>query len=95
MWEVWGLPPSSRMHSQLPWSAVMKRAPPMARVASAMRPTAASTASQATVAAARSPVWPIMSGLARLQTRRRYWPEWMASSRPRLTSGRLISGCRS
>jgi tripartite-type tricarboxylate transporter receptor subunit TctC len=65
VWDVCGPPVTgSRIISQLPWSAVTSRAPPALRIASAIRPSPASTVSTALMAAGRLPVWPTMSGLA-------------------------------
>jgi hypothetical protein len=61
----------------------------------AMRPSPASTASTALIAAGRLPVWPTMSGLAKLSTIRSYLPEAIASDRRSVSSGADISGCRS
>ena len=54
------------MWSQLPWSAVTMQAPPAACTASTTRPRHSSTVSTAFTAASITPVWPTMSGLAKL-----------------------------
>src|SRR5690606_5306982 len=96
VWEVMAWPFSgSSICSTLPWSAVIRQLPFSARVASTMRPRQASTTSTALMAAARMPVWPTMSPLAKLQTMASNFREWMASTSLSVTSGALISGFRS
>src|SRR5690606_19243231 len=90
-WPVTG----SRIISRLPWSAVTTSAPPAARTAVSIAPSARSTACAAWIAACRSPLWPTMSGLAMLHTIRSKRPEPMASTSFSVSSGQLISGCRS
>ena len=70
VWAVWGSPSGARIQSALPWSAVTRAQPPMSRTARTMFPTHSSTVSTAAMAAGRTPVWPTMSQLARLQTTR-------------------------
>ena len=65
-WAVLGEPSSSSMWSALPWSAVTMQTPPLACTASTTRPRQASTVSIAFTAAGMTPVWPTMSGLAKL-----------------------------
>ena len=68
---VFGLPSGSSMWSALPWSAVMMQAPPFewtADTTCAMQP---STVSIAFTAAGITPVWPTMSGLAKLMIAKR------------------------
>ena len=57
-----------------------QRAARAAAIAAAMRPSPASTVSTALIAAASTPVWPTMSGLAKLRTTRSYRPEPIAST---------------
>ena len=63
---VFGEPSSLSMWSQLPWSAVIRHAPPAACTASTTSARQASTVSTALTAAGITPVWPTMSGLAKL-----------------------------
>ena len=63
---VLGLPSGSSMWSALPWSAVTMQTPPFASTASTTRPRHSSTVSTAFTAAGITPVWPTMSGLAKL-----------------------------
>src|SRR5207342_2579092 len=94
--EVCGWPVSgSRIISTLPWSAVSNKAPPTSCTAAAISPMATSTASAAWIAAARMPLWPTISGLAMLQTATSISPERIAATSLAVTSGQLISGCRS
>ena len=65
---VFGEPSGSSMWSALPWSAVTMHAPPVACTASTTRARHASTVSIAVTAAGITPVWPTMSGLAKLMT---------------------------
>ena len=71
-WAVFGEPSGSSICSALPWSAVT-----MQRAALAVRPPrrpgrgSASTVSIAVTAAGMTPVWPTMSGLAKLMTPKR------------------------
>jgi hypothetical protein len=52
--------------SALPWSATTRAAPPRSARAASTTPSAASATSQARTAASSTPVWPTMSGLAKL-----------------------------
>ncbi|MND03355.1 hypothetical protein D3C83_231320 [compost metagenome] len=52
-------------------------------------------ASMARTAASKLPVWPTMSGLAKLQMIASYLPLSIASTMRSATSGALISGFRS
>ena len=70
-WAVFGEPSGSSMLSQLPWSAVTMQAPPLPSTASTTRPSWVSTVSSAFTAAGITPVWPTMSGLAKLITPKR------------------------
>ena len=63
---VLGEPSSLSMWSQLPWSAVMRQAPPDACTAATTSARHPSTVSTALTAAGITPVWPTMSGLAKL-----------------------------
>ena len=73
VWAVCGAPVArSIISSALPWSAVTSSAPPRASVAATTRPTQASTVSTAVTAAARTPVWPTMSPLAKLTMMKSY-----------------------
>src|SRR5690606_7157910 len=85
----------SRIISQLPWSAVTSSSPPLARTAATISPTARSTVSTAVIAADSTPVWPTMSGLAKLQMIASKRSASIASTSRAHTSGALISGCRS
>ena len=85
----------SRIISRLPWSAVMTIAPPALRTAASTSPIALSTACAARIAACRSPVWPTMSGFAMLHTTTSKRPPAIAATSFAVTSGQLISGCRS
>jgi len=82
----------SFMSSQLPWSAVTRRAPFFARTASAMRPTPASTASTAWIAAGKTPVCPTMSGLAKLTRMKSNAFDSTARTTASATLAALISG---
>ena len=64
VWAVKGEPSASYIWSALPWSAVTSATPPLAKMASTVRPTQVSTASTAALAASNTPVWPTMSQLA-------------------------------
>ena len=70
-WAVFGEPSGSSMWSQLPWSAVTMQAPPLASTAATTSPRQASTVSTAATAAGITPVWPTMSGLAKLMIPKR------------------------
>ena len=63
---VLGEPSGSSMLSQLPWSAVTMQAPPEPWTAETTSPRQRSTVSTAATAAGITPVWPTMSGLAKL-----------------------------
>ena len=63
---VFGLPSGSSMWSALPWSAVIDAGAAPAWTASTTRPRHSSTVSIALTAAGITPVWPTMSGLAKL-----------------------------
>ena len=65
-WAVLGLPSCSSMWSELPWSAVIRHAPPDSCTASTTSPRQPSTVSTARTAASITPVWPTMSALAKL-----------------------------
>ena len=65
-WAVFGEPSGSSICSALPWSAVTMQAPPDSWTAATTSAEAASTASIALTAAGMLPVWPTMSGLAKL-----------------------------
>ena len=73
-WAVLGEPSGSSMWSQLPWSAVTMQAPPLPLTAATTSPRQPSTASTAATAAGITPVWPTMSGLAKLMTPKPYSP---------------------
>jgi hypothetical protein len=66
-----GEPSGSSICSQLPWSAVMISAPPLAWTAETTSPSRASTSSTAATAAGMTPVWPTMSGFAKLMIPKR------------------------
>ena len=68
---VFGEPSGSSMLSALPWSAVTMQAPPDSWTAATTSARHASTASTALTAAGMSPVWPTMSGLAKLMIPKR------------------------
>ena len=70
-WAVLGEPSGSSMWSQLPWSAVTMQAPPLALDRGDDVAEQASTASTAATAAGITPVWPTMSGLAKLMIPKR------------------------
>ena len=65
-WAVLGEPSGSSIWSALPWSAVTRQAPPEPWTAETTSPRQSSTVSTAATAAGMSPVWPTMSGLAKL-----------------------------
>ena len=69
---MFGEPSGSSMWSALPWSAVTMHAPPESWTArDDVARGIASTASTAATAAGMSPVWPTMSGLAKLMIPKR------------------------
>ena len=68
--EVMGLPSGVSIVSALPWSARMKRPTPLAAQASLILPTHMSVCAVASIALSMKPVWPTMSGGARLQMSR-------------------------
>ena len=70
-------------------------APPAARIAGITRARQPSTAFTAAIAASRLPVWPTMSGLAKLQMMTScFFCDTLAISAS-ATPAALISGCRS
>ena len=75
VWAVCGWPVTgSVIISQLPWSAVISMAMPAFWQACQSRPTHSSTTFTAFTAASRMPVWPTMSGLAKLTSTKPYCP---------------------
>ena len=68
---------------------------PAALMASTARPTQASTVSIALIAADSTPVWPTISGFAKLMMMTSYLPDSIASTSLSHTIGALISGFRS
>ena len=63
---MFGLPSGSSIWSALPWSAVTMQTPPDSCTASITCPRHSSTVSTAFTAASITPVWPTMSGFAKL-----------------------------
>ena len=69
--------------------------PPVDSTASRTRPRQASTVSIASTAAAITPVWPTMSGLAKLMIAKRKSSSCQARTNASVASGALIAGLRS
>ena len=91
-WAVLTDPSSSSMWSQLPWSAVITHAPPLACTASTTWPRHSSTVSTAFTAASMTPVWPTMSGLAKLMIANAGSSSFQCSTNASAASRALISG---
>ena len=70
-WAVFGEPSGSSICSALPWSAVTMQAPPDSCTAATTLARSLSTSSTAAIAAGMTPVWPTMSGLAKLMIPKR------------------------
>src|SRR4051794_140360 len=92
---VLGDPSSSSMLSQLPWSAVITSAPPLSWTASTTRPRHSSTVSTAFTAASITPVWPTMSGFAKLMIPNAGASACQCSTNAAAASRALISGLKS
>ena len=88
---VCGLTPSgSSITSAFPWSAVTSVTPSPSRTASSTRPRQRSTVSTAATVAGIDPVWPTMSGFAKLTTANRYpLPDLVAKPVGDLVGGHL------
>ena len=80
------------MWSQLPWSAVTRHAPPAAWTASTTLPRHSSTVSTAFTAAGITPVWPTMSGLAKLMIENAGFSALKCFTNAAATSRAAISG---
>ena len=80
------------MWSALPWSAVTMQAPPLPCTASSTRPRHSSTVSTARTAASITPVWPTMSGLAKLMIANAGSSSAQKRSNASVASRALISG---
>ncbi len=92
---VFGEPSGSSMWSALPWSAVTRQTPPVEATASTIRPRQPSTVSIAVTAAGMTPVWPTMSGLAKLMIAKRKSSSCHAVTKAAVAARALISGLRS
>ena len=94
-WAVLGLPSGSSMCSALPWSAVTTHAPPSTCTRATTSPRHASTVSTARTAASITPVWPTMSGLAKLMIANPGRSSRHAEENAAAASRALICGLRS
>ena len=90
---MFGLPSGSSMWSALPWSAVIDAGAAL-RVhrLDHLRPGSASTVSIAFTAAGITPVWPTMSGLAKLMIPKPKSPLLQCSTNASAAASALISG---
>ena len=90
---VFGLPSGSSMWSALPWSAVMRQAPPVSCTAATTSPRQRSTVSIASTAAGITPVWPTMSALAKLMIPNAAAPPARRRRTPRRPRARSSPAC--
>ena len=96
-WAVCGPPSGVSISSALPWSAVTIAPPPRSSTALSTWPRQRSAVSTARIAAGMLPVWPTMSGFAKLMTPKRNGRSSSAAARHRSTNAAaagsaLISG---
>mmetsp|Transcript_71304 Transcript_71304/g.195403 ORF Transcript_71304/g.195403 Transcript_71304/m.195403 type:complete len:313 (-) Transcript_71304:368-1306(-) len=93
--DVIGFPSGVSIVSQLPWSARMKSATPAFTHASRILPTHMSVCAAASIALSMKPVWPTMSGGARLQISSVWLPASISRTMASATGSAAILGARS